>query len=36
MRGADDAWQLPEWGRRLKEAIPGSTLTILDGCGHFA
>ncbi|MFN7024602.1 MAG: alpha/beta fold hydrolase [Pseudorhizobium sp.] len=34
--GADDAWQLPEWAHRLKEAIPGSTLTILDNCGHFA
>ena len=34
--GADDTWQVPDWAHRLKEAIPGSTLTILDDCGHFA
>ena len=34
--GADDAWQVVDWARRLHEQIPGSTLDILDDCGHFA
>ncbi|MCG6114975.1 MAG: alpha/beta hydrolase [Mesorhizobium sp.] len=34
--GAEDGWQKPHWAHRLHEAIPGSRLTILDACGHFA
>lgn len=34
--GEDDAWQVVDWGRRLHAAIPGSTLHVLPGCGHFA
>ncbi|WP_435536829.1 alpha/beta fold hydrolase [Azospirillum sp. ST 5-10] len=34
--GADDAWQTVDWAHRLHAAIPGSELTILKDCGHFA
>lgn len=34
--GAQDTWQTSDWGRRLQAAIPGSTLTLLDDCAHFA
>jgi len=34
--GADDAWQVVDWGHKLHRAIPGSRLTVLDACGHFA
>ncbi|KAJ2981788.1 hypothetical protein NQ176_g1810 [Zarea fungicola] len=34
--GADDAWQLLHWGKKLHEAIPGSELHVLDKCGHFS
>ncbi|KAL4874310.1 alpha/beta hydrolase [Aspergillus karnatakaensis] len=34
--GADDAWQVKGWAYRLREAIPGSQLEILQNCGHFA
>ncbi|KAL4807557.1 alpha/beta hydrolase [Aspergillus unguis] len=34
--GADDAWQVKGWGEKLHEAIPGSTLEILENCGHFS
>ncbi|WP_144579116.1 alpha/beta fold hydrolase [Agrobacterium sp. DE0009] len=34
--GANDEWQVPEWGRKLRDAIPGSALTILENCGHFS
>ena len=34
--GADDAWQVVDWAHRLHAAIPGSQLSILDDCGHFA
>ncbi|WP_425561678.1 alpha/beta fold hydrolase [Microbacterium terregens] len=34
--GADDTWQVPDWGRKLNKAIPGSELHIIDNCGHFA
>ena len=34
--GADDQWQEVRWAHRLHEAIPGSTLTIIPDCGHFA
>ena len=34
--GADDAWQVIDWAHRLANAIPGSELHIIEGCGHFA
>lgn len=34
--GRDDAWQSLDWAHRLHAAIPGSTLHILEDCGHFA
>jgi pimeloyl-ACP methyl ester carboxylesterase len=34
--GAQDAWQTPDWAHRMHAAIPGSQLTILDDCAHFA
>lgn len=34
--GAQDIWQVTVWARKLHEAIPGSQLHILDGCGHFS
>lgn len=34
--GADDAWQVVDWARKLHETIPGSQLHVLDDCGHFA
>lgn len=34
--GEGDVWQRPEWGRKLHAAIPGSSLTVVPGCGHFA
>lgn len=34
--GAEDTWQTPDWAERLHAAIPGSRLTLLDACGHFA
>ncbi|MBS8227471.1 alpha/beta fold hydrolase [Vannielia litorea] len=34
--GADDAWQVVDWARKLHEAIPGSELHVLEDCGHFA
>ena len=34
--GADDAWQVLDWAHRLQHAIPGSTLHIIENCGHFA
>lgn len=34
--GAKDQWQAPAWSERLSAAIPGSTVALLDGCGHFA
>jgi 2-hydroxymuconate-semialdehyde hydrolase len=33
--GEDDPYQPPEWAERLGELIPGSTLALLPGCGHF-
>lgn len=33
--GAEDAWQVIDWGHRLHAAIPGSRLTIIDDAGHF-
>ncbi|AMY67439.1 alpha/beta fold hydrolase [Frigidibacter mobilis] len=34
--GADDRWQVVDWAQKLHRAIPGSRLTVLDACGHFA
>lgn len=34
--GADDAWQVVDWGHRLNQAIPGSELDVIENCGHFA
>ena len=34
--GADDAWQVVDWAHRLNTAIPGSSLKILEACGHIA
>lgn len=34
--GANDEWQVPEWGQKLPDAIPGSILTVLENCGHFS
>lgn len=33
--GADDAWQVVDWGHKLRNAIPGSTLTLIESAGHF-
>ena len=33
--GANDNWQVTDWARRLGAAIPGSSLRILDHCGHL-
>jgi pimeloyl-ACP methyl ester carboxylesterase len=32
--GAADPHQKPEWAPRLRDAIPGATLRLVD-CGHF-
>lgn len=34
--GAQDSWQVTDWARKLHDAIPGSQLHILEGCGHFS
>ena len=34
--GADDAWQVVDWAYKLRDAIPGSELHVLERCGHFA
>ncbi|RAK96753.1 alpha/beta fold hydrolase [Aspergillus ibericus CBS 121593] len=34
--GRDDRWQVVEWGYKLQRSIPGSELSIVDDCGHFA
>ncbi len=34
--GENDAWQVVDWAHKLHAAIPGSTLHLLPGCGHFA
>jgi 2-hydroxymuconate-semialdehyde hydrolase len=33
--GEDDPYQGAEWAERLGELIPGSTVALLPGCGHF-
>lgn len=34
--GALDAWSPPEQHRDMQAHVPGSTLTIIEGCGHMA
>lgn len=34
--GANDGWQMVDWAHKLHDAIPGSRLTVLEECGHFA
>ena len=34
--GAQDQWQVVDWAHKLHDAIPGSQLSILEGCGHFS
>jgi len=34
--GADDAWQAVDWAHKLRAAIPGSELHVLENCGHFS
>ena len=33
--GADDQWQVTDWAHKLNAAIPGSSLHILEQCGHL-
>jgi pimeloyl-ACP methyl ester carboxylesterase len=33
--GEDDPYQEAGWAERLGELIPGSTVALLPGCGHF-
>jgi 2-hydroxymuconate-semialdehyde hydrolase len=33
--GEDDPYQSVEWAERLGELLPGSTVALLPGCGHF-
>jgi pimeloyl-ACP methyl ester carboxylesterase len=33
--GEEDAYQPPLWAERLGEALPGATVALLPGCGHF-
>jgi pimeloyl-ACP methyl ester carboxylesterase len=34
--GALDAWSPPEQHREMQAHVPGSTLTVIEGCGHMA
>jgi pimeloyl-ACP methyl ester carboxylesterase len=34
--GADDAWQVVDWGIKLNKTIPGSELEVIEHCGHFS
>ncbi|WP_342594979.1 alpha/beta hydrolase [Salinicola lusitanus] len=34
--GAEDAWQSVDYAHRLHADIPGSDLSVLEGCGHFS
>nr|WP_321981937.1 alpha/beta hydrolase [uncultured Cohaesibacter sp.] len=34
--GAQDAWQTVEMAERLRQSIPGSSLDIIEGAGHFS
>ncbi len=33
--GANDQWQVTDWAHKLNAAIPGSSLDILENCGHL-
>jgi pimeloyl-ACP methyl ester carboxylesterase len=33
--GAEDRMTPAEAGRKMAEAIPGATLTVIAGCGHM-
>ncbi len=33
--GANDQWQVVDWAHKLHAAVPGSTLHILENCGHL-
>jgi 2-hydroxymuconate-semialdehyde hydrolase len=33
--GEDDPFQGAEWAERLGELLPGATVALLPGCGHF-
>jgi 2-hydroxymuconate-semialdehyde hydrolase len=33
--GEDDPWQPAAWAERLGELLPGATVALLPGCGHF-
>jgi pimeloyl-ACP methyl ester carboxylesterase len=34
--GELDAWSPPEQHREMQARVPGSTLTVIEGCGHMA
>ncbi|KAH8690301.1 Alpha/Beta hydrolase protein [Talaromyces proteolyticus] len=34
--GANDTWQVLDWAHKLNLAIPGSSLEVIDHCGHFS
>ena len=34
--GAEDVWQVEDWGHKLNKAIPGSELEVIENCGHFS
>ncbi|MGZ3278605.1 MAG: alpha/beta fold hydrolase [Caulobacteraceae bacterium] len=34
--GALDSWSPPEQHREMQAHVPGSTLTVIDDCGHMA
>jgi pimeloyl-ACP methyl ester carboxylesterase len=34
--GALDGWAPPEQHREMQAHVPGSTLTVIEGCGHMA
>jgi pimeloyl-ACP methyl ester carboxylesterase len=34
--GALDAWSPPEQHREMQAHVPGSTLTVIENCGHMA
>ena len=33
--GANDQWQVVDWAHKLHAAVPGSSLHILEDCGHL-
>lgn len=34
--GKEDMWQVTSWAEKLRDAIPGSSLDIIEGAGHFS